>query len=137
MPTTDRKVRSTKTKEEDTYMAINWNDYELVLEEESSKECEVTGRDMGGIATYTCPVGELLNKEGSPKWTPEGYGGYQAYRFFFERADDEKLYMRAEKNYTERFELKPGDKWSSSWYSFGTWSYCVRLKLRKIESSIH
>ena len=27
-------------------MAVNWNEYELVLEAESSKECEVTGRDI-------------------------------------------------------------------------------------------
>lgn len=52
-------------------MAVNWNEYELVLEAESSKECEVTGRDMGGTETFTCPVSDLIENK-SPKWTPEG-----------------------------------------------------------------
>ena len=125
---TDRKVRSTK-------MAINWNDYELVLKEESSKECEVTGRDMGGIDVFTCPVANLISNQ-SPKWQPQNcrdsYGGYQSYTFYFLSADDEAVHLYTDKHYRVDITLKPGDTWSSGWYCFGTWSYCVKLELRKI-----
>ena len=51
-------------------MAVNWNDYELVLKEESSKECEVTGRDMGVTKVYTCDVSKLIENN-SLAWQPE------------------------------------------------------------------
>lgn len=121
---------------------IDWNEYELVLEEESSKECEVTGRDMGGIESFTCPLRDLINPDQSPKWTPEGnygsYGGYQAYHFTFKQVDDEGVHLEADNGYTSKILLKPfepDNKWSSGWYSFGSWSYCVRLSLRKIEKN--
>ena len=124
---TDKKVSNTK-------MAVNWNDYELVLEEESSKECEVTGRDMGGIATYTCPVSDLIENK-SPRWQSkkgsDGYGGYQSYTFYFLSADEEAVHLYTDKHYRQDITLRPDESWSSGWYGFGTWSYCVRLKLRK------
>jgi hypothetical protein len=120
-------------------MAIDWNEYELVLEEESSKVCEVTGDDMGGSEFFTCPLRDLIKPDKSPRWTPEGnygsYGGYQAYHFSFKGADDEGVHIAVDKHYKEEIVLKPGDKWSSGWYSFGEWSYCVRLTLRKIEKT--
>lgn len=120
---------------------IDWNEYELVLEEESSKENEVTGDDMGGTESFTCPLSDLINPDRSPKWTPEGnygnYGGYQAYHFTFKKADDEGIHLEADHGYTSRILLKPiepDNKWSSGWYDYGSWSYCVRLSLRKIEN---
>lgn len=117
-------------------MAIDWNEYDLVLEEESSKECEVTGRDMGGTDTFICPVKDLIENN-SPRWTPQGnydsYGGYQSYSFTFHKVDDEAVYLSTDKHYHEDIVLKPGDKWSSGWYGFGSWDYCVRLMLRKRE----
>lgn len=119
-------------------MAVNWNDYELVLKEESSKECEVTGRDMGGIDVYTCDVSKLIENN-SPAWQPEkgsaSYGGYQSYRFYFLSADDEAVHLYIDKHYRQDITLRPGESWSSGWYGFGTWSYCVRLELRKKQTN--
>ena len=117
-------------------MEINWNDYELVLKEESSKECEVTGRDMGGIDVFTCSVASLISNQ-SPKWNPKNcrgsYGGYQSYTFYFLGADEEAVHLYTDKHYRQDITLKPGENWSSGWYSFGSWDYCVRLELRKIQ----
>ena len=33
------------------------------------------------------------------------------------------------------YALMPGEEWSNGWYSFGEWSYAVRLTLRKIEKN--
>lgn len=121
---------------------IDWNEYELVLEEESEKECEVTGREMGDIESFTCPLRDLITPDRSPKWTPEGdygtYGGYQAYHFIFKKVDDEGVHLEAENGYTTSILLKPSEpenKWSSGWYGFGSWNYCVRLTLRKIKQN--
>ena len=115
-------------------MAVNWNDYELVLKEESSKECEVTGRDMGGIVVFTCDVRTLIENK-SPRWQPEkgstSYGGYQSYTFYFLNADDEAVHLYTNKHYRQDITLHPDDHWSSGWYSFGTWNYHVSLELRK------
>ena len=117
-------------------MAINWNEYELVLKERSSKECEVTGRDMGGTDIFTCPISKL-QKGLSPKWTPESgygdYGGYQSYQFTFKGTDDESVHVSVYKHYHIDVVLKPGEEWSDGWYEFGSWSYCVSLSVRKIE----
>lgn len=120
-------------------MAINWNDYELVLEEDSSKECEVTGREMGGIDVFTCPVSDLIENK-SPQWHSKSgsysYGGYQSYTFYFLSADNEAVNLYTDKHYRQDIKLLPdGEKWSSGWYSFGEWSYCVRLYVRKIKTN--
>ena len=118
-------------------MAINWNEYELVLKEDSSKECEVTGRDMGGTETFICPIKDLIENN-SPEWKPLGnyssYGGYQAYHFSFKHVDDEGIHLVVDRSYSQDIILKPGEEWSSGWYCFGEWSYCVRLSLRKTEN---
>lgn len=117
-------------------MAVNWNDYELVLKEESSKECEVTGRDMGGIEIYTCPVSDLIENK-NPRWIPQdnnsSYGGYQSYTFYFLRADEESIHLYTDKHYRQDITLKPGEEWSSGWFSFGSWDYLTSLELRKKE----
>ena len=118
-------------------MAINWSEYELVLEENSSKECEVTGRDMGGTKTFTCPVSALTGDE-LPRWTSDSnyrYGGYQAYTFYFLRTDDEAIYLYTDKFHRQEIRLQPNEIWSSGWYSFGEWSYCVRLQVRKKQTN--
>lgn len=119
-------------------MAINWKEYELVLIEDSHKVCEVTGDSLGGPETFTCKISDLL-KHNVPKWKPEGdynsYGGYQAYQFSFKAADDEGVHIVVDKHYKQEIILKPGEEWSSGWYSFGEWSYAVRLTLRKIEKT--
>jgi hypothetical protein len=117
-------------------MAVNWNEYELVLEAESSKECEVTGRDMGDTETFTCPVSDLIENK-SPKWTPQGnygsYGGYESYTFYFLRVDEDCIHLYTDKYFRQDITLKPGERWSSGWSSFGSWDYCTSLKLRKKE----
>lgn len=113
-------------------MAINWKEYELVLEASNSKECEVTGRDMGGTSTHTCPVSKLVEGEVVP-WEP-GYGGYESVEFKFEGTDDEAVHLTIYRMYHIHQALKPGEEWSSGWYGFGTWDYKAVVKLRKIES---
>lgn len=113
-------------------MAINWNEYELVLEDSSSKECEVTGREMGGTTENTCPVSTLMSGDGHPRWS-NNYGGYGSVRVIFLRTDDEAIHLRIHNGYDFEKSLKPGEEWSSGWYDFGSWSYHVKLYLRKIE----
>jgi len=117
-------------------MDINWKEYELVLTEDSHKVCEVTGDDLGGPETFTCKICDLL-KHNVPKWKPEGnyssYGGYQACNFVFKGVDDEGVHIVVDRFYHIDVVLKPGEEWSSGWYSFGEWSYCVSLTVRKIE----
>ena len=123
-------------------MAYNWNEYEVRLCEDSSKECEVTGRDMGGEEYFTCPVADMI--AGKAHWTPESqwakdnnqtYGGYQSVSFKFEGADDKGLHLSTEKWYHQEITLTPeSPEWSTGWYSFGSWDYCVRLSLQKINS---
>lgn len=116
---------------------IDWNEYELVLKEDSSKVSEVTGEDMGGTESFTCKISDLL-KCNEPKWTRENaysdYGGYQAYVFSFKCVDDEGVHILPDRHYKTEIILKPNEEWSSGWYCFGEWSYCVRLSLRKIEN---
>ena len=121
-------------------MAINWKEYELVLTENSYKVCEVTGDTLGGPETFTCKISDLL-KYNRPRWIPEGdynsYGGYQAYHFDFRGVDDEGVHIVVDRLYHIDIVLKPGEEWSSGWYSFGEWSYAVRLTLRKIEKTLN
>ena len=52
------------------------------------------------------------------------------------RADDEAVHLYTDKHYRQDIKLLPdGEKWSSGWYSFGEWSYCVRLYVRKIKTN--
>lgn len=111
-------------------MAVDWKNYELVLEASDRKECEVTGRDMGGTEEYTCPVCKLKENEPVP-WEPS-YGGYEAINVSFLRTDDEAVYLNIHSFYHSEKALKPGEDWESGWWSFGTWDYHVRITLRKI-----
>lgn len=111
---------------------IDWNEYELVLEASSEKECEVTGRDMGGTDVYTCPVSRLIANEPA-RWSGD-YGGYAAIRVTFLSADDEGLHLRLYNGYDFLHTLKLGERWSSGWYSFGTWNYHVALYLQPLIS---
>ena len=118
-------------------MAINWNEYELVLEEDSDKECEVTERRMGHTETFVCPIADLKRGQ-SPNWIPQGnyssYAGYQTYRISFIKADKEGVHLMVSRSYSDEIILKPDEPdnmWRSGWYDFGSWSYLVTLKLRK------
>ncbi len=110
--------------------SINWNEYELVLEDTSSKECEVTGRETGATEINTCPVSALLGN-GQPHWSGS-YGGYGSVRVSFISADDEGLHLNIYNGYDFPYTLKLGETWSSGWYSFGSWDYLVKLYIRKI-----
>lgn len=109
---------------------INWNEYELVLEDSSSKECEVTGREMGGTEVHTCPVSELIANE-QVRWSRD-YGGYGSVRVTFLSANEEGVHLNIYNGYDALYTLKIGEKWTSGWYSFGSWDYYVKIYLRKI-----
>ena len=109
---------------------INWNEYELVLEDSSSKECEVTGREMGGTEEHTCPISKLIANE-QVRWSGD-YGGYSAIRVTFLGADEDGVHLNIYNGYEALCTLKIGERWSSGWYSFGTWDYHVALFLREI-----
>ena len=110
-------------------MATNWNDYELVLEASDSKECEVTGRNMGGTNTHVCPVSKLKENE-QVRWEPS-YGGYHAVKVTFLSTDDTAIHLSIDIGFPSEQSLKPGEEWRSGWYSFGSWDYHVALKLQK------
>ena len=64
--------------------------------------------------------------------------GVTASAFNFEPVkgvDDEGVHMVVDRLYHIDVVLKPGEEWSSGWYSFGEWSYAVKLTLRKIEKT--
>lgn len=114
-------------------MAVNWKDYGLVLEATDSKECEVTGRDMGGTSTHLCPISQMAENK-QVDWTPQ-YGGYNAVKVTFLGVDDESVRLRLHSGYDFDKSLKPGEEWSSGWYSFGTWSYHVKIRLMPLVAS--
>ena len=105
----------------------------MVLEATSQKECEVTGRDMGGTDVYTCPVGKLKENEPVP-WEPS-YGGYDTIKVTFLHTDDEAVHLNIYNSYHIEKALKPDDQWESGWWSFGSWDYHVRIKLREREDA--
>ena len=109
---------------------INWKEYELVLEDSSSKECEVTGQEMGGTEEHTCPISKMIADE-KVRWSGD-YGGYSAIRVIFLGADEDGVHLKIYNGYEALYTLKIGERWSSGWYSFGTWDYHVALFLRKI-----
>lgn len=111
-------------------MALKIEDYELALIASDQKECEVTGRDMGGTETHVCP----LNKMEAGKmvvWEPS-YGGYGSVKVTFLGVDDEAVHLSIYNGYDSDKDLKPGEEWNSGWYDFGSWSYHVKIKLQKI-----
>ena len=112
-------------------MKINWENYELVLLATDHKECEVTGRDMGGTTTHVCPISKMVENK-QVTWEPD-YSGYQSVGVTFLGADDEVVRFRIYNGYNSNHDFKPGDEWSSGWYDFGSWSYHVKLKLQKIK----
>lgn len=112
-------------------MAVNWKNYQLLLTDTDSKECEVTGRDMGGTATHQCPVSAMKENE-QVVWKPR-YGGYEAVTVTFLGTDDETIHLRLHSGFDFNKDLKPDEEWESGWYSFGTWSHYVKIKLQKIE----
>lgn len=113
-------------------MAMNWKEYELVLEAKDHKVCEVTGRNMGGTSIHTCPVSKLVKNKEVP-WKPS-YGGYEAVECKFAGTDNEAVHLIFFKGLHIEKALKPDESWLSGWYSFGSWDYCVEVKLRKIAS---
>lgn len=113
-------------------MAVEWKKYELVLEESDSKECEVTGRDMGGTQTHVCPVAKM-KKNSNVMWEP-AYGGYHAVKVTFLDTDDEAVHLHIYNGYDIDKYLKPGEEWNSGWYSFGSWNYYVAIRLKKTAS---
>lgn len=114
-------------------MAVNWNEYELVLEASERKENEVTGETMGDTSIHTCPVNKLVKDKLVP-WEP-GYGGYEVYEFTFAGVDDEAVHLVIYRWCHQNVALKPGEEWSSGWYSFGSWDFDVRVTLRKIKTA--
>lgn len=109
-------------------MAINWNEYELVLEATDSKNCEVTSRDMGGVAVHSCPISKMKAGEQVP-WEPS-YDGYESVKVVFLGAG-EAVHLCLYNGYEFNKDLRPGETWESGWYSFGSWDYHVALKLQK------
>ena len=111
---------------------MNWNDYELVLKASDSKECEVTGRDMGGDSEHVCPIGKM-EKDQWVEWTPE-YGGFDTVKVTFLGTDGESVLLNIYKSYNRRVALKPGEEWKDNWCS-GEWSYHVKIWLREKEDA--
>lgn len=120
-------------------MTINWEKYELVLVEDSDKECEVTGNNLGSAKTFICPVSDLEVGK-SPNWIPQGnyssYGGYQSIRITFQKLDNEGAHFELYLGYKNEIVLtpfEPKNKWESGSYGFGSYRYFVTLTLKEKE----
>ena len=86
----------------------------------SYKECEVTGRDMGGDYEYEIPVESLAL--GSVKWPQNRIPDHGVY--IIEIADDciKVEVFNVSHRCSEHFTLYRGEKKRRS-YMFGEWSY--------------
>lgn len=97
----------------------------LKLVDSSSKECEVTGRMMGGDDVYEIPVSQL--KPGLLKW-PQGGDPDHSINIIAVGKDFVKLSVRNVSGTWEEYTLHLGET-AASGYMFGEWSYSYRVTL--------
>jgi len=102
------------------------NNLILRLVDSSSKECEVTGRMMGGDDVYEIPISGL--KLGSVNWPQRGDPDHTVHVLSVGK-DVVKVDVRTVSGHLDGpFELHVGDK-KSSYYCFGEWSYGYTVSL--------
>lgn len=110
----------------------------LVLICSSDKECEVTGKSMGGDYRFECPVSQL--RPGSYiHWTACSYMDMPESSVICESVEDDKVVLtqynysdQSSRHYPNKVVLTPGgEEWSSGWYCWGSWSYCHTLRLEE------
>lgn len=112
-------------------MAMNWNEYEIILLDESSKECEVTGREMGGeVVNSSGPISKLVPN--TPINWSNHYGGYGSVEVKFLGTENDGVVLDIYNGYHAKHTLHLGDEWTSGWNSFGTWDYFVTIYIQKI-----
>lgn len=99
----------------------------LKLVDSSSKECEVTGRMMGGTDVYEIPVSQL--KPGLLKW-PQNDEPDHSINIIAVGEDFVKLSVRNMAGTWEEYTLHFGET-ASSGYMFGEWSYSYRVTLEE------
>ena len=99
----------------------------LKLVDSSEKECEVTGRLMGGKDEYEIPVSVL--KPGVLKW-PQGGDPDHSINIIAVGEDFVKLSVRNVAGTWEEYTLHVGEK-ASSGYMFGEWSYSYRVTIEE------
>lgn len=104
------------------------NNLILKLVDSSEKECEVTGRMMGGDDVYEIPVSNL--KLGLLKW-PQGGNPDHSINIIAVGDDFVKLSVRNVAGTWEEYTLHVGEK-ASSGYMFGEWSYSYRVTLEEV-----
>jgi hypothetical protein len=93
----------------------------------SSKECEVTGRNMGGTTTYYKPLWAL--KKGEVDWASKSSPDHTV---IVKELDNDKVVVDVKNNRGNLcggpYKLYVGNESSYS-YMFGEWSYFFRLTL--------
>lgn len=101
----------------------------LKLVDSSEKECEVTGRMMGGDDVYEIPVSQLIPGNGLLKWPQQGEPDHSI--IIKEVGDDYVLLtVRTVSGTWYEYTLHIGEK-ASSGYCFGEWSYGYVISLEE------
>lgn len=102
----------------------------LRLIESSHKECEVTGRDMGGESCYETPFSNITT--GMVRWpqksTPDHIVNINEIG-----KDHIVLTVRTiPGTVSHPITLRSGDTYDYGWYSFGEWSYSYKVSLSEL-----
>lgn len=104
------------------------NNVILKLVDSSSKECEVTGRMMGGDDTYEIPVSLL--EVGLVKWPQKGKPDHVVV--VKEIGEDSiEIAVRSVSGTYEPYTLRLGEK-AASGYAFGEWCYGYTVTLEEV-----
>ena len=107
------------------------NNLILRLVDSSSKECEVTGRMMGGNDVYEIPVTKL--KLGFVDWPQNGRPDH-SINILAIGENSVKLSVRSVSGSWNEYTLQLGEKASSS-YCFGEWSYGYTVTLVEVDEN--
>ena len=104
------------------------NNVILKLVDSSSKECEVTGRMMGGDYTYEIPISLLV--VGPVKW-PQKREPDHIVVVKEIREDSIEIAVRNVAGTYEPYTLRLGEK-AASGYEFGEWCYSYSVTLEEV-----
>jgi hypothetical protein len=104
------------------------NNVILKLVDSSSKECEVTGRMMGGDYTYEIPVSLLV--VGLVKWPQKGEPDHAVVVKGIGE-DSIEIAVRNVAGTYEPYTLRLGEK-AALGYAFGEWSYGYTVTLEEV-----
>ena len=106
-------------------------DYLLVLNDYSSKECEVTGEELGGDYYYEILLSML--KPGLVEWPNSSRRPEHAIEVKKVGKDYVSIVVYDVARSQHSVTLHPGESYSDG-YCFGEWSYFCRVSLVEVDS---